>query len=97
MKLLTSAVYVGGSGRLMLGERYLIARRGRHLQILGPITENPSRVIVEEPLDSLAIVGANDRLVVTNTRGRGNLALAFQRLAGASAIDVEKALGPDAF
>jgi hypothetical protein len=96
MKLLTSAVYVGGSGRLMLGERYLIARRGRHLQILGPIIENPSRVIVEEPLDSLEIVGANDRLVVTSTRGRGNLALAFQRLAGASAIDVEKALGPDA-
>ena len=97
MRILTSAVYVGGSGRLLLGERYLIARRGRLLQILGPITETPNRVIVEEALDTLAIVGANDRLVVTRSRGRGNLALAFQRLAGASATDVEKALGPGAF
>jgi hypothetical protein len=96
MKILTSAVYVGGSGGLMLGERYLIARRGPLLQILGPITESPSRVIVEESLDRLVIVGANDRLVVTSTRGRGKLALAFQRLAGASALEVEEALGPGA-
>jgi hypothetical protein len=96
MTILTSGVFVGGSARLMLGERYLIARRGPLLQILGPIAETPSRVIVEEALETLTIVGANDRLVMTRTRGRDNLALAFQRLAGASPIEVEEALGPGA-
>lgn len=92
-EILATGVYFGGSARLVVGARYVIARRGSALRILGPIEQDPNRVALERPLAQLTATSVGERLVITEgTDDRVSLALALGAFAGASSPQLEAIL-----
>jgi len=98
--LLGSGIFLGGSAasatnvvRLSVGDRYGLARDGNELQILGPVTIDPERIVARLPLAGADIELAADRLVVQGGPSARGMVVAFAGLALSREIDVAAVLG----
>jgi hypothetical protein len=98
-QLLGSGIFLGGSApgatnvaRLEVGDRYGLARDGGELQILGPVTFDPERIVARVPLDGTAVELVADRLVVQGGPSSRGTVLAFAGLALSRRIDLAAAL-----
>jgi hypothetical protein len=100
--LLGSAVFIGGTAptttrtRLEVGDRYGLARDGDELQILGPVTIDPERIVARIPLAGAQVELTADRLVVTGGDAARGAAVAFSALAVSRRIDLAAVLGAPA-
>jgi len=69
---LGSGVFIGGSKSLQIGSRYLLARVGSKLQVLGPVHVDPKKVALRVPLGDVEATVLGDRLVIApGPSGRG--------------------------
>lgn len=92
-EVLATAVYFGGTARLVVGSRYVIVRHDAVLRLLGPVDRDPSAVALERPLAGLTATAIGERLVITEgPEDRVSLALALGAFAGASGPQLELAL-----
>jgi hypothetical protein len=72
LAILGSGVFMGGSSSLQIGSRYLLARVGSELHVLGPIHVSPAAIAIRMPLGGLEPTLLADRLLISPTRrGRG--------------------------
>lgn len=99
-RLLGSGIYLGGSAptatrvaRLDVGDRYGLAREGDELQILGPVTFDPKRVVARVPLTGAEVEVVGDRLVVHGGPSARGTVIAFASLSVSRRIDLAAALG----
>jgi hypothetical protein len=93
-QLIGSGIYLGGSApsgtnvaRLDVGDRYGLARDGDELQILGPVTFDPERIVARVPLAGAEVERIADRLVVHGGVAARGLAVAFAGIAVGPGID----------
>lgn len=92
-EVLATAVYFGGTARLVVGSRYLIVRHGAVLRMLGPVDQDPSKVALERPLAGLTATAIGERLIITEGPAeRFSLTLAIGAFGGASGPQLEIAL-----
>ena len=99
--VLGSAIFLGGSGpvatnlsRLQVGDRYGLARVADELQILGPVSFDPERIVARVPIDGAEVELVADRLVVQGGPTARGTMLAFSGLAvfrGADVVAILKA------
>jgi hypothetical protein len=69
---LGSGVFIGGSESLQIGSRYLLARVGSELHVLGPVHVNPEAIAVRVPLGDVEPTVVADRLFIAPVAsGRG--------------------------
>ncbi len=94
-EMMATAVYFGGTVRLVVGSRYAVVRHGSILRLMGPLDRDPSIVAVECSLDRVIATAIDDRLVVSDSQLNG-LAFALGGLAGATASQLEAALADEA-
>ena len=99
-RLLGSAIFLGGSAprstnvvRLEVGDRYGLARDGDELQILGPVTMDPERIVARIPIAGAEVELIADRLVVQGGPTSRGLVVAFAGLATQRGLDVAAILG----
>ena len=94
-RIVGSAIFLGGSApsgtnvvRLAVGDRYGLARDGDELQVLGPVTVDPERIVARIPILGAEVELTEDRLVVQGgPSGRGTM-LAFTGLSVQRGTDV---------
>jgi hypothetical protein len=94
-RIVGSAIFLGGRGpsstnvvRLAVGDRYGLARDGDELQVLGPVTVDPERIVARIPIRGAEVELSEDRLVVQGgPSGRGTM-LAFTGLSVQRGTDV---------
>jgi hypothetical protein len=98
-QLLGSGIYLGGSApggtnvaRLEVGDRYGLARDGDELQILGPVTFDPERIVARVPLEGTTVEVIADRLVIQGGPTARGTVLAFAGLAVSRRIDLAAVL-----
>ena len=92
--ILGSGVFIGGSESLQVGSRYLLARVGADLQILGPVHISPSAVAARLPLADVEPTLLADRLLITSTQpGRGSH-VAFGGVSLQHGVDVARDFRP---
>lgn len=92
-EVLATAVYFGGTARLVVGSRYVIVRHDGLFRLLGPVDRDPSAVALERPLAGLTATAIGERLVITEgPEDRVALAVALGAFAGASGPQLELAL-----
>jgi hypothetical protein len=91
LSILGSAIYVGGSEPLQIGSRYLLARFGTHLQVLGPVHVSAAAIATRLELSDIDATVVGDRLLITG-RARSKVSLAFSGVAVESGIDLEAEL-----
>jgi hypothetical protein len=86
--ILGSGVFLGGSGSLQIGSRYLFARVGSELHILGPIHVSPAAIATRISLGGLEPTLHGDRLLLSQTRGGRGPELAFGAVALEDGVDL---------
>jgi hypothetical protein len=92
LAILGSGVFIGGSEALQIGSRYLLARVGAELHVLGPVHISPAAVATRIPLAGVEPTLLADRLLITSNRpGRGS-DLAFGGVSLESGVDVAREL-----
>ena len=89
--ILGSAIFIGGSASLQIGSRYLLAKVGAKLHVLGPIHISPSAVAARVTLADIEATVLADQLLITGRSGR-NLSLAFSSVAVEPDVDLERQL-----
>ncbi|HEX8940907.1 MAG TPA: hypothetical protein VF763_12175 [Candidatus Limnocylindrales bacterium] len=94
-----SAVFAGGTGRLSIGDRYLLAYAADGLRVMGPLNATPSQVALTLVAGSLGAAGIGDSLAVSGQLLNGQPAtLEFRGLAGAEVEQImaliEASAGP---
>lgn len=92
LAILGSGVFIGGSESLQVGSRYLLARVGADLHVLGPVHISPAAIAARIPLAGVEPTLLADRLLLTSIRpGRGSN-LAFGGVSLERGIDVARDL-----
>jgi hypothetical protein len=92
LAILGSGVFIGGSESLQVGSRYLLARVGADLHVLGPVHISPAAIAARIPLAGVEPTLLADRLLLTSIRpGRGSN-LAFGGVNLESGVDVARDL-----
>jgi hypothetical protein len=72
LAILGSGIFIGGSEPLQVGSRYLIARVGSELHILGPVHLSPAAVAARLPLSNVQPTVVADRVLISPAKpGRG--------------------------
>jgi hypothetical protein len=72
LAILGSGIFIGGSEPLQVGSRYLIARVGSELHILGPVHLSPAAVAARLPLANVQPTVVADRVLISPAKpGRG--------------------------
>ncbi|HET9519867.1 MAG TPA: hypothetical protein VFO73_02355 [Candidatus Limnocylindrales bacterium] len=91
--VLGSGVFIGGSQHsLQIGSRYLLARVGAELHVLGPVHISPAAVAARIPLAGVEPSLLADRLLISPTRpGRGS-DLAFGGVSFERDVDIVRDL-----
>ena len=89
--ILGSAIFMGGNAALQIGSRYLLARVGTKLHLLGPIHISPSAVAARVTLADVEVAVLSDRLLITG-RGGSEVSLAFSSVAAEPGVDLEQQL-----
>ena len=70
--ILGSGVFIGGSESLQIGSRYILARVGSELHVLGPVHVDPETIAVRVPLGDIEPTFVADRLFIAPApSGRG--------------------------
>jgi hypothetical protein len=91
VEILGSGIFMGGNASLQIGSRYLLARVGPKLHLLGPIHISPSAIAARVTLaDAVATVLA-DRLLITGRAG-SELSLVFSNVVAEPGVDLEEQL-----
>ena len=89
--ILGSGIFIGGSASLQIGSRYLLAKVGSKLHVLGPIHISPSAVAARITLADIEATVLADQLLL-NGRGGTNLSVAFSSVAVEPGVDLEQQL-----
>ena len=82
---------MGGNAALQIGSRYLFARVGTKLHLLGPIHISPSAVAARVTLADVEVAVLSDRLLITGRAG-SDVSLAFSSVAAEPGVDLEQQL-----
>jgi hypothetical protein len=77
LAIIGSGVFIGGSESLQIGSRYLLARVGSELHVLGPVHVSPAAVATRLRLDGVEPVLVADRLLIAPVPPGGGPDLAF--------------------
>jgi len=89
--ILGSAIFMGGNVSLQIGSRYILAKVGAKMHILGPVDLSPSAVAARISLADAEATVVADRLLITGRDGAG-LTLAFSGVAAEPGVDLEQQL-----
>ena len=92
LAILGSAVFVGGSEGLQIGSRYLLARVGSELHVLGPIHISPAAIATRVGLGSVEPTIVSDRLLLSPTRRGRGADLAFSSVLLEPGVDLSRDL-----
>jgi hypothetical protein len=94
IRIVASAIFVGGTAPLLPGARYSIGAHEGQMQILGPVDVHPGRVVLSRSLRDIEISGINGRVVIgeKDSGGGSRLGLVFTGLVGCSVDDLERIL-----
>jgi hypothetical protein len=79
---------MGGNVSLQIGSRYILARVGMKLHVLGPVDLSPAAVAARVSLAETETTVVADRLLITGRDGTG-LKLAFSGVAVEPGVDLE--------
>jgi hypothetical protein len=85
---LGSGVFIGGSESLQIGSRYLLARVGSELHVLGPVHVDPAAIAVRVPLGGVQPTIVADRLFIAPASSRHGPELAFGAVLLERGIDL---------
>jgi hypothetical protein len=85
---LGSGVFIGGSESLQIGSRYLLARVGSELHVLGPVHLDPTAIAVRVPLGSVQPTIVADGLFIAPAPSRHGPELAFGAVLLERGIDL---------
>lgn len=89
--ILGSGLFMGGNASLQIGSRYLLAKVGPKLHLLGPIHISPSAIAARVTLADAEATVLADRLVITGRAG-SDLSLVFSGVVAAPGVDLEEQL-----
>lgn len=94
IRIVASAIYVGGTAPLLPGARYSIGAHEGQMQVLGPVDVHPGRVVLSRSLRDIEVSGINNRIIIGEKRsvGGGRLGLVFTGLVGCAVEDLERIL-----
>ena len=95
IRIVASAIFVGGTAPLLPGARYSIGAHEGQMQILGPVDAHPGRVVLSRSLRDIEVSGINGRVVIGERQsvgGGGRLGLVFTGLVGCAIEDLERIL-----
>ena len=94
IRIVASAIFVGGTAPLLPGARYAIGAHEGQMQILGPVDAHPGRVVLSRSLRDIEISGLNGRVVMGEKEsiGGNRLGLVFTGLVGCAIEDLERIL-----
>jgi hypothetical protein len=97
VRILASAVFVGGNAPLLPGARYGIGVHEQVLHVLGPLDTSPDKVVVSRRLDELDVTALGDRIVLSaSSPTLGSIGVVFTGINGRTAGGLEEALAPSA-
>jgi hypothetical protein len=91
VEILGSGLFMGGNGSLQIGSRYLLAKVGPKLHLLGPIHISPSAIAARVTLADAEATVLEDRLVITGRAG-SDLSLVFSGVVTEPGLDLEEQL-----
>ena len=89
--ILGSGIFMGGNASLQIGSRYLLAKVGPKLHLLGPIHVSPSAIAARVTLADAEATVLADRLLITG-RGGSELSLVFSSVVAEPGVDLEEQL-----
>jgi hypothetical protein len=84
---------MGGNRPIETGSRYLLARVGGELQILGPLHLNPGQVADRLALADVDVFFLDGRLLVGGREGRTDVTMAFVSVSLERGVDLETMFG----
>jgi hypothetical protein len=88
-------VFIGGSETLQIGSRYLLARVGSELHVLGPVHVDPEAIAVRVPLGDVEPTILADRLFIAPGSSGQGPELAFGAVLLERGIDLDRELASD--
>jgi hypothetical protein len=92
--ILGSGIFMGGNASLQIGSRYLLAKVGPTLHLLGPIHISPSAIAARVTLADAEATLLADRLLITALSG-SELSFVFSSVVAEPGVDLEEQLvGP---
>jgi hypothetical protein len=91
VEILGSGLFMGGNGSLQIGSRYLLAKVGAKLHLLGPIHISPSAIAARVTLADAEATVLEDRLVITGRAG-SDVSLVFSGVVTEPGLDLEEQL-----
>ena len=89
--ILGSGLFMGGNASLQIGSRYLLAKVGPKLHLLGPIHVSPSAIAARVTLADAEATVLADRLVISGRAG-SELSLVFSNVLAEPGVDLEEQL-----
>jgi hypothetical protein len=89
--ILGSGLFMGGNASLQIGSRYLLAKVGPKLHLLGPIHISPSAIAARVSLADAEAMVLADRLVITGRSG-SDMSLVFSGVVAEPGVDLEEQL-----
>ena len=93
IQIVGSGVYMGGNRPIETGSRYLLARVGSELQVLGPIHLNAGQVADRLPVGEIDVFVLDDRLLIGSRNGRDDATMAFVAVSLERGVDLEAMFG----
>ena len=84
---------MGGNRPIETGSRYLLARVGDELQVLGPLHLNPGQVADRLTLGNIDAFLVDGRLLVGGRNGREDVTMAFVSVSLERGVDLETMFG----
>jgi hypothetical protein len=92
LAILGSGVYVGGNRPIQAGSRYLLARVGDELQLLGPIHLDPGAIADRVPLRSVEAFVLEGRLLIAGRDAKSDVSMAFVAVSQEREVDIVASL-----
>ncbi len=87
-RVIATAVFVAGSGRMDPGHRYSLALRPDRFLVLGPTDVDPQAVVIDRPVAGVEVRAVEGRLIVSEPRSGSGLVLAFMSVTGPGTADL---------
>jgi hypothetical protein len=94
IQIVGSGVYMGGNRPIETGNRYLLARAGGELQILGPVHLDAGHIADRLPVRDIEVFLLDGRLLIGSRNERKDVTMAFVAVSLDRGVDLESVFGP---
>ncbi|MEX1171227.1 MAG: hypothetical protein WEG56_01325 [Chloroflexota bacterium] len=91
-EVLATGMYLSGNAGLEVGGVYALSRDTNRLRVFGPVDTGTYTVRLDRPLEDVAAVTVDDRLVITARSGRSTTDVILRWMGGMRPADVVAAL-----